>query len=379
MKLISRGRNIALRCAFIVAVASAIVACSGPERAKPVELGPNPATLGVRTAWNASIGSVQFPLDIRSIGNSIFVASSEGVVAEIDARTGGDVWRVGLGTKLSAGVGSDGRYVAVVSRSNEVIAIDAGKEIWRQKLQALTLTAPLVAGARVFVLSVDRSVSAFDAASGRKLWQQQRAGDPLVLGQSGVLMAVGDTLVAGLGGRLVGMNPQNGTIRWDTAVGTSRATNDVERLVDLVSGVSREGSEVCVRAFQSSVGCVDGVKGNMLWSKVAYGATGISGDKTEIFGTESDGKVIAWRRTDGERLWVSERLRYRSLTTLALVGRSVVVGDESGLLHFISRKDGSLLNRLPTDGSPLAVTPVLLGQTLVVITQRGGIFAFRPE
>jgi outer membrane assembly lipoprotein YfgL len=379
VKLFFMGLKRALHRASLVVLAGVLVACSGPEKAKPVELGANPALMGVRSAWNSSIGSVHYPMDIRFVGNSIFVAGSDGVVAEIDTRTGGDVWRLALATKLSAGVGSDGRYAAVVSRANEVIVLDAGREIWRQKLQALTLTAPLVAGARVFVLSVDRSVSAFDAASGRKLWQQQRAGDPLVLGQSGVLIAIGDTLVAGLGGRLVGMNPQNGNSRWDTAVGTSRATNDVERLVDLVSGVSRDGSQVCVRAFQSSVGCVDGVKGGLLWGKVAYGATGLTGDSSEVFGTESDGKVLAWRRDDGERLWSSERLRFRTLTTPLLVGRALVIGDEAGVVHFMSRKDGALMNRVNTDGSPLAVAPVLVGSTLVVVTQRGGIYGLRPE
>jgi outer membrane protein assembly factor BamB len=256
----------------------------------------------------------------------------------------------------------------------------AGHEIWRQKLGAVTLTAPLVAGDRVFVLSTDRTVASFDAVSGRKLWQQQqRSGDALVLGQSGLILAVGDTLVVGLGGRLVGMNPQNGNVRWDVPIANSRGTNEVERLVDLVAGVSRVGDQVCVRAFQSAVGCVDADKGRSVWSKPASGSTGLNGDETTVLGTESDGKVQAWRRTDGERLWTSERLRYRSLTAPLLAGRSVVVGDESGTLHFLARQDGEPLNRVPTDGSPLASAPVLIGQTVVAVTQRGGIFGFRPE
>jgi len=366
--------------AFLILAASGfLVGCSGPERAKPVDPGPNPASLGVRQVWKSSIGSVQFPLDVRTVGSSVFVASTDGNVAEIDARTGGDVWRADLATKLSAGVGSDGRYTAVVSRSNELIAIERGREIWRQRLNALTLTAPLVAGARVFVLSSDRSVAAYDAVTGRKLWQQQRAGDPLVLGQSGVILAIGDTLVVGLGGRLVGMNPQSGSPRWDTAVATSRGTNDVERLVDLVSGVSRQSDQICLRAFQSAIGCIDGLKGTLLWSKAAVGATGIGGDGTALFGAESDGKVTAWRRSDGESLWTSDRLRFRSLTTPVLLGRAVVVGDETGTLHFLSRQDGSTLNRVTSDGSQITGTPVLIGQTLVAVTQHGGIFGFRSD
>jgi outer membrane assembly lipoprotein YfgL len=367
------------RFALSVGVALLLGACSGPEKAKQLDLGPNTPLIGVRSAWSSSIGPVGFPLEIRTVGNLVFVAGTDGNLAAIDARTGGDLWRVALGVKLSAGVGSDGRYSAVVSRENELIALDGSKEIWRQKLGAVTLTAPLVTGARVFVLSADRSVAAFDASTGRKLWQQQRTGEALVLGRSGIVMAVGDTLVTGLGGRLVGMDPITGKSRWETPVASSRGTNEVERLVDLVSGVSRQTNQVCVRAFQSAVGCVDAAKGSLDWSKPASGSTGLDGDESEVFGTESDGRVIAWRRSDGERLWQSERLRFRSLTAPVLVGRSIVIGDEAGTLHFLSRQDGAPLNRVTTDGSAILAAPILVGQTLIVVTQRGGVFGFKPE
>lgn len=367
------------RLAIPLGAVLVLAACAGTEKAKQLDLGPNVALVGVRAAWSSNVGSVGFPLQIRAVDNLIFVAGSEGQVAAIDARTGGDLWRVALGTKLSAGVGSDGRYSAVVSRDNELIALDGSKEIWRQKLGAVTLTAPLVAGSRVFTLSADRSVAAFDAASGRKLWQLPRTGEPLVLGRSGIILAVGDTLVTGLGGRLVGTNPLNGKMRWETQVANSRGTNEVERLVDLVSGVSREGTELCVRAFQSSAGCVDAAKGSLIWSKPASGSTGLDGDSAALFGTESDGRVIAWRRNDGERLWTTERLRFRSLSAPVLVGQSVVIGDEVGTLHFLSRKDGVPLNRVSTDGSPIMSNPVLVGSTLIAVTQRGGIFGFKPE
>lgn len=365
--------------ALAVGAVLVLAACAGPEKAKQLDLGPNVPLLGVRNAWTSNIGGVAFSLQVRVVDNLIFVAGSDGIVAAIDSRTGGDLWRVALGVKLSAGVGTDGRYSAVVSRDNELIALDGAKEVWRQKLGAVTLSAPLVAGGRVFVLSGDRAVAAFDASSGRKLWQQQRSGEALVLGRSGIVMAVGDTLVTGLGGRLVGMNPLNGKVRWEAQVANSRGTNEVERLVDLVSGVSRVGDEVCVRAFQSSVGCVDTVKGITLWTKPASAATGLDGDGSTLFGSESDGRVIAWRRADGERLWTSERLRFRSLSAPVLVGESIVVGDEMGTLHFLSRKDGSPLNRIPTDGTPIVSNLLLVGKTVVAVTQRGGIFGFKPE
>ena len=361
-------------------LALALSGCGSTTQApKPADLGPNAALIGVRLAWSAKVGEVKFPLVVKANGNNIAVASSDGVVATLDARTGADLWRTPLGGALSAAAGSDGRYTSVVNQANELVTLDAGREIWRQKLPALTFTAPLVAGARVFVLGADRSVAAFDAASGRKLWTQARPGEALVLRQVGVLLAVGDTLVVGLSGRLVGMNPQNGSSRWEVPIAVPRGTNDVERLVDIVSQVSRVGDSVCARAYQAMVGCVNAERGMLVWNKPAAGAQGLHGDDEMVYGTESDGKVIAWRRLDGERAWVSERLKYRNLTAPLVVGRSVAIGDSSGTVHLLSRTDGSPLNRLTTDGTEIAAAPVLVGDTLVVVTRSGGVFGFRPE
>lgn len=353
--------------------------CAGTEKVGPVELGPNTALLGVRQAWANGLGSIGFPLELKAVGNQVVAADSAGVVVAIDSQTGRDLWRVNLNAPIAAGVGFDGRYASVVTLENELVVIDAGRELWRQRLSATTITAPLVAGARVFTLSTDRTVAGFDLISGRKLWQQLRSGDQLVLGQPGLIYAIGDTLAVGFGGRLQGLNPLNGNIRWDVAVANARGTNEVERLVDLVAGVSRIGESSCVRAFQSVVSCVNTTRGIVEWVKPANGSTGLQGDASLIVGTEGDGKVVAWKRMDGDRLWMTERLRFRGVGAPLLLGRSVVVGDQAGLVHFLSREDGSPLTRVSTDGSSIVGAPVLAGQTLIVSTRRGGLFGFRPE
>ena len=372
--------RLALRRLLGIGLALVLLACCGTApRFKPAELAPDPKLVGVRLAWTAQVGAIEFPMYARANGSLLTVASSDGQVVTIDAAAGKELWRAKVSGPLGAGVGSDGRLVALLTRGNELLALQDGREIWREKLNAQGFTAPLVAGGRVFLLTADRGVAAFDGGSGRKLWSQQRPGEALVLRQAGVLLAVGDTLVAGLGGRLVGMNPGNGSTRWDVAIASPRGTNDVERLVDLVAGVSRVGDVVCARAFQAAVGCADAAKGALLWSKAANGSVGLHGDERSVFGVESDGRVQAWRRADGQAAWVAEHLRYRALSAPLAVGRSVVVGDESGLLHWLSREDGTPLTRMPTDGSEIVGGPVLAGGTLVVVTRKGGVFGFKPD
>ena len=237
----------------------------------------------------------------------------------------------------------------------------------------------MVAGGRVFLLAADRSILAFDVRTGRKLWVQQRASDSLVLRESGVLIAVDNTLVVGLAGKLVGLNPSNGAVLWEVAISTPRGTNEIERLVDLVGKVSRLGSVLCVRSFQSAVGCVDAVGGRLLWVKPASGSVGLDGDETHVYGVEGNGELVAWSRADGTRLWSSEQLKFRHPSSPLLLGRSIVIGDDVGVVHWLSREDGSPLAHMPTDGSPITVSPVLASGTLIVVTRNGGIYGFQPE
>jgi outer membrane assembly lipoprotein YfgL len=357
-----------------------LAACSGgANKPKPSELKAFVPVVAVQQVWSARLEAVNFPLSISVSGSHLFAAASNGTVAVIDSRNGKDIWRLNLNTPLAAGVGSDGRTAAVVTQGNELVAMREGREIWREKLTAQAYTAPFVAGGRIFLLTADRAIHAFDGSSGRKLWTQQRPTEPLVLRQAGVLLAVGDTLVAGLAGRLTGLNPSNGSVRWEVPIASPRGINDVERLVDLVGPASRLNDMLCVRAFQASVGCVNAERGVLQWSKPADGSVGLDGDERLLFAVESDGKVVTWQRADGASGWSSEQLRFRGLTAPRVVGRSIAIGDAFGFVHLLSRENGSLTNRLTTDGSAIVATPTLVGETLVVVTRAGAIFGFQPQ
>ncbi|MDR2156108.1 MAG: outer membrane protein assembly factor BamB [Burkholderiaceae bacterium] len=360
--------------------AAVLAGCGGGSvRPKPAELKPVTSTIGVRQAWSAHVSAVNFPLQVHAAGSQVLVAGSDGTVVTLDGATGRELGRARAGAELTGGVGSDGRVAAVVTRDNQVVALENGRKLWSYHLTAQSYTAPLVAGGRVFVLGADRSLTALDGGNGALLWRTQRSAEPLVLRQAGLLMAVGDTLVVGVAGRMIGIDPNTGDVRWETPVAVARGANDVESLVDLVGGVSRQANVVCARAFQAAVGCVDAAAGTLLWSRPASGSTGVSGDGERVYGAESDGRLLAWRADTGERDWAVDSLQWRVLTGTLVLGRSVVVGDSTGLVHLFSRQDGRPVNRLTTDKTGVAATPVALGNTLVVLTRGGGVYGFVPE
>ena len=366
-----------LRASSAIFLIASLAAC-GTSRPKPAELPANPALLAVKPVWSARIGRVDFPLEARVVQGSVALAGSTGDVAVFDAQTGHEQWRTSVGARLSGGVGGADERWAVVTRNNDLVALDGSSVSWRAPQTVPSYTAPLVAGGRVFLLAADRSVSAFDGASGRRLWLQQRPSEPLTLRQAGLLLPVGNTLVAGLSGRMVGMDPDSGNARWEVALASPRGTNDVERLVDLVDHVSRIGNVVCARAFQAAVGCVDAGRGLLLWTRKANGFEGVGGDEQNVYGTEGDGTVQAWRRSDGEPMWSTRLLRYRRLSAPLVVGGAIAIGDDSGFVEFLSPENGKLLARVPTDGSAVAAGPVLIGDaTLLVVTRNGGVYTWR--
>ena len=367
--------------AAAAAVLLALAGCSStPSKPKPAALQSFSASLPARQAWKVQLGEPAPQSVPVLVGRELALASADGRVLVLDADSGSERWRAELKAAVSAGVGYDGETAAVVTQDNELVALAQGKVQWRVRLPARAFSAPLVAGRRVFVLAGDRSVSAYDARNGAKLWTQAARGtEPLVLQQPGVLLAVGDTLVAGMGARLSGLNPGNGAPRWEVPVASTRGVNEIERLIDLVGPAARVQGQVCVRAFQAAVGCVDAQRGALRWTKPANGAVGLAADGERVYGTESNGRLLAWKLDGGELQWQSDLLLNRGLSAPLVAGRSIAIGDAQGFVHVLAREDGKLLNRLETDGSAIVSAPLLAGQNLLALTRKGVLYAWRPE
>lgn len=363
-----------------VAILATLMAACGSDKPKPTPLEAITPQIAGRQVWAARVdGGLPFVLMPAVRDGQFIVASGDGSVVALNASDGREVWRGSAGTRLTAGVGSDGRYAAVVTRDNELVVLDRGVESWRKRLGSLVSTAPLVAGERVFVMGVDRVVHAYDAQDGRYLWALQRPGEALTLAQPGVLAAFKDTLLVGQGQRLTGVDPLRGTVRWEVGLANPRGTNEVERVADLVGPAMRAGDTVCARAFQAAVGCADAQRGTLLWTKNAGGAQALGGDGELVAAADPSGRLSAWRTLTGDLAWNTEHLLHRGLSGVVVVGRTVVVGDFEGQVHFLDRVNGKTLLRLPTDGSQVIGAPVVSGNTILVATRNGGLFAFRPE
>jgi outer membrane assembly lipoprotein YfgL len=372
----SQLRKLTLGLALSIGVL-ALAAC-GSTRPKPAELPPIVGQKPVETLWSFQLGEVKLSLvPSFTAQGQVVLATSEGDLLTLQLTDGKLLQKVSLNQRLSAGVGSDGKRHAVVTRNNQLITVADGKEAWRQTLSAQVFTPPLVAGERVFVLLADRTVQAYDGATGRLLWTQSRAGEPLVLSQSGTLMPFGNTLVAGLSGRLTGFDPTTGRIVWEAPMASPRGLNDLERLVDVVGLTYRSDPYLCARAYLSQVACINAQRGQVVWSRTSQGEQGLSGHGSTVVGTESNGLVVAWQRDTGDRLWESDRLKYRRLSAPLVTETSIWLADDEGQLYLLNIQNGQPIHRSALDGSPLASPPVQHQGVVLLVTRKGLVRALR--
>lgn len=373
-------RALKARAALLVlAPLVALFAGCAAERPRPTPLEPVTPRIAGRIVWQVQLPPIGFPLSVAARDGRFFAATDDGTVISLQADTGRVLWRTQVGGRIAAGVGSDGRFSAVVTRENQLVVLDGERVVWRTVLPGRVLTAPLVAGGRVFVLSVDRSVQAHDVIDGRQLWRQQRAGDPLTLAQAGVLQPHGNQLIVGLGPRLVALDPLQGTVRWEVPLAAPRGTNEVERLADLVGPAVRVGNRICARAFQAALGCVDAERRTLAWSRPFSGSQAVAADERVLVAAGSTDRLTAWRQDSGSALWSSDRFLHRGLSGGLIVGPAAIFADQEGQVHFLDKETGVPLLRLGTDASAPVGAPVLADTTVLIAKRSGMLVALRPQ
>jgi outer membrane protein assembly factor BamB len=360
-----------------------LAGCSGPTGPKMAELPELPASIPVRTLWQASVGGAGDAILFPALAvDGVYAAAQDGTVARFDASTGRESWRINAGRTLSGGVGSDGTLVAVGTFDGEVIALDgrSGEVRWRARVSSEVLSAPVVTGDLVIVRSADGRLFALDARDGKRRWLYQRTSPPLsVRSPVGMVADRGYLFTGFAGGKLVSIALANGGVRWETSVALPRGATELERVTDVVGLPIVAEREVCAVAYQGRIGCFDLARGNALWSRELSSTAGLALDARYVFVSDEKGAVQALDRAGGATIWKQDRLFLRRLSAPLALGRELAVGDVQGYVHFLSRESGILVGRVATDGSPIRSLLVRLDRGFLVQTQNGNLFALSTE
>jgi outer membrane protein assembly factor BamB len=348
----------------------------------PAELLQFKPAMAVTKAWSVSVGSSGgYTFSPAYAKDAVYVAAADGSLMKLDAATGKQQWRVNTGTRLSAGVGTDGELVAVAGEDGAVLAYDSnGKLLWKAQVTSEVLSSPAVGEGAVVVRSIDNRVTALDGVNGSRRWFLQRQAPALTMRSSpGVVIFEKTAYVAMPGGKLLALAMNNGAPRWEGVVGDPKGATELERLVDVSGMPMISNGDVCAVAYHGRVTCFIMASGQVRWSQELSSDVGIGMDERFVFAADENGAVNAYARPAGQSAWRSDKLAYRRLSAPVSFGRAVAVGDYQGHIHFLSREDGSMLARVDTDGSMIRGTPIVAGKVVLFQTQAGQLVALSAE
>ncbi|MDR3220705.1 MAG: outer membrane protein assembly factor BamB [Candidatus Accumulibacter sp.] len=354
-------------------------ASKGPKMA---ELKPFQASVEARVAWSGSVGKggdyVFWP---AVSGSSVYAAGSDGGVSRID--DGHVAWKIDAGLPLSAGVGTDGKLVAVASPEGDVLAFSAadGKPLWKAKATSEILSPPAVGEGLVVVRSTDSCLAAYDVSTGRRKWLYQRPSPSLALRVTAPPIISDKYVFAGFpGGKLIAVSLNNGGVAvWEGTVALPKGTTELERVADVTSPPVLAGSTICAVAFQGRVACFDLNSGNLLWARDMSSSTGLAMDSRYLFVTDDKGAVHALDIASGSSVWKQDALLMRRVSAPLPHRGRIAVADAQGVVHFLNRENGAFVARQDTDGSPVLAPPQALGRNFLVQTGKGGLYAIDAE
>jgi outer membrane protein assembly factor BamB len=357
----------------------------GSRSAAP-EMAPLPPltnSVAVSTLWQANIGNSQQAVFSPAVaGDSIYVAAYDGAITRLDAGSGKQLWRINAGERLTGGVGSDGKLVAVGSGKGEVLAFETnGTALWKAQVSSEVLAAPQVADDVVVVRSADGRIFGLGAKDGKRKWYYQRATPALtVRSPVGISISSGVAYAGFAGGKLVAINLDNGAVRWEATVALPRGTTELERVTDVIGLPVVSEREVCAVAYQGRIGCFDLATGQAVWGREMSSTSGLSLDARYAFVSDDKGAVHALDRIGGTSVWKQDKLRLRNLSAPLALGSEIVVADIQGYVHLLARDSGAFVGRVATDGSPVSTNPVMLPNGgFLIQTRNGGLYAFSEK
>jgi outer membrane protein assembly factor BamB len=352
---------------------------------KPAELTViEPNGISIDKIWTADVGSGSDKQYLRLTpvlaNEQIFAADAEGRIASFSAQTGEQAWQTDTEVNITGGPGTDGLVVVVGSDDGDVIALEAvdGTPRWRTRVSSEVLAAPKVADNTVVVRTIDGKLYGLDAADGKLRWSYDRSVPVLTLrGTSAPVISRG-IIVAGFdGGQLAAVSLDNGQPIWEVRLAVPRGRSEVERLVDIDAPPIIADSTVYAVTFQGRVAALDLLSGEVLWRRDLSSHIGLSLDDDHVYVADAKSHLWALDRSNSSSLWRQSKLQARNITSPAVNGAFVVVGDLDGYVHWLSTEDGRQIARTQVGGGAILAAPIVAGDRVFVYSSDGTLAALR--
>lgn len=353
----------------------------------PTPLVEFQATASIQKLWSTSIGDGAGKSGARMhpaiSGDRLYVAGVDGHIAALDASSGRSLWSV-RDSKLawSGGPGASGDLVVVGALDGSVRGLSAsdGTQRWQVKLSSEIISAPAVGDDLVVVRSLDGRLYGLNPADGSRRWAHEQSVPVLTLRGASSPLLNGNAVIDGSdSGRLISVRSTDGEPLWTQVLSSADGRTEVERLADADGQIVLDDGIVYASAYHGQVGAFYADSGRPLWNREISSFAGLAVNATTLVVSDEEGNVLAFDKQSGANLWKQDSLRYRWLSSPAIVGEYVVVGDQQGYVHWLGLSDGALAARERLGKKPIEGAPVVAGDVVYVENVDGQIGAYRTR
>ena len=358
----------------------------GEDATAPVQLERIDSKVSLKKRWSSKIGDGQgdgfYKITPTLIDGVIYVASSDGEVAAINAANGARLWRVELERPLSGGVGYHNRSLYLGGADGSVLQLSAedGAVEWEAAVSGEVLAAPVVSDDWVIVQTYDGKLLGFRSGAEEPSWTFTSDVPVLTLRGTSAPILVGGNAIAGFGdGKVVAVDVDSGNISWEARIGVPQGSSEIDRIVDVDGAMAQQGIELFVASYQGRLAALDSRTGRKLWQQNVSSVTGTNVGFGNVYVADVDGTLSAFLRTGQGVRWQNIELGYRELSRPTPVSSYVATVDFEGYLHLLSQVDGQIVGRSKIGGDAARADMIADSGRLIIYADNGQLLAYELE
>lgn len=358
----------------------------GEDATAPVQLERIDSKVSLKKRWSSKIGDGQgdgfYKITPTLIDGVIYVASSDGEVAAINAANGARLWRVELERPLSGGVGYHNRSLYLGGADGSVLQLSAedGAVEWEATVSGEVLAAPVVSDDWVIVQTYDGKLLGFRSGAEEPSWTFTSDVPVLTLRGTSAPILVGGNTIAGFGdGKVVAVDVDSGNVSWEARIGVPQGSSEIDRIVDVDGAMTQQGIELFVASYQGRLAALDSRTGRKLWQQNVSSVTGTNVGFGNVYVADVDGTLSAFLRTGQGVRWQNIELGYRELSRPTPVSSYVATVDFEGYLHLLSQVDGQIVGRSKIGGDAARADMIADSGRLIIYADNGQLLAYELE
>ena len=358
----------------------------GEDATAPVQLERIDSKVSLKKRWSSKIGDGQgdgfYKITPTLIDGVIYVASSDGEVAAINAANGARLWGVELERPLSGGVGYHNRSLYLGGADGSVLQLSAedGAVEWEAAVSGEVLAAPVVSDDWVIVQTYDGKLLGFRSGAEEPSWTFTSDVPVLTLRGTSAPILVGGNAIAGFGdGKVVAVDVDSGNVSWEARIGVPQGSSEIDRIVDVDGAMTQQGIELFVASYQGRVAALDSRTGRKLWQQNVSSVTGTNVGFGNVYVADVDGTLSAFLRTGQGVRWQNIELGYRELSRPTPVSSYVATVDFEGYLHLLSQVDGQIVGRSKIGGDAARADMIADSGRLIIYADNGQLLAYELE